>query len=209
MTALLLHVGRVHRWVAEIVTTGATEMVKRSPADVAAEPGAALAWYEEGLAGVVGALGNAGPDARVWNWFDRAPAPVQFWHRRMAQETAVHRWDGEAADAAGASPIAAELAVDGIDEYLAMVNLWLARTPVAGFAGSLHLHATDVAGEWSLTLAPDHVEHTREHTKADAALRGSASDLLLWATNRKACDAGGLEPFGDRAIIEAWRQLTF
>ncbi|HRE02628.1 MAG TPA: hypothetical protein PLV68_15105, partial [Ilumatobacteraceae bacterium] len=50
--------------------------------------------------------------------------------------------------------------------------------------GSVHIHCTDVAGEWTLlpgdppAQAGEYVV-TREHSKCDCAMRGSASDLLL------------------------------
>src|SRR5262249_9741619 len=82
------------------------------------------------------------------------PAPARFWHRRAAQETAVHRFDAQFA-AGDAKPIDADLALDGIDEHLGFVAFGLAVKPVEGLSGSLHLHASDVEGEWVQQLAPD------------------------------------------------------
>lgn len=224
MTALLAHVGAVHRWVAHIVGSGVQEYVKRSPTGV---EGAleTLAWYEEGVTALVDTLGAADPDAPVWNWYHRGAAPGRFWWRRMAHETAVHRWDGEAAAggpsaiagpagpghlaAGGPSPIAADLAVDGMDEYLTFAALMLARQPVPGLGGSLHLHATDVEGEWALDLEPDHIEYRMEHSKADTAVRGSASDLLLLMLNRIPAQSPGLQVFGDGVVLERWREIQF
>jgi uncharacterized protein (TIGR03083 family) len=209
MTALVGHVGGIHHWVADIVRTGATAApaTRASPPDPG-DAGVVLAWYDQGLAALVSLLDQADPDGRVWNWFDRGPAPARFWYRRMAHETAVHRWDAE--DAAGhPSPLDAALAVDGIDEFLTFVASWLPRSPVAGLSGTLHLHATDTdhsaPGEWLVTLAPDRLALRHEHAKGDAALRGSASDLLLWLLNRKPADADGLTLFGDRSVTDAWR----
>jgi uncharacterized protein (TIGR03083 family) len=208
MTALVGHTSAVHHWVAEIVRTGATERIRRKFApDVPTQPDAALAWFDEGLTDVLAVLGRADPDAPVWNWFDNRPAPTRFWHRRMAHETAVHRWDAQAA-AGQPEPIDAALAVDGIDEYLQFIAGGPGETGER-LNGSLHLHATDTEGEWSLDLAPDHIESRREHTKADAAIRATASDLLLWSVNRRAAEPPDFEVFGNRAIVNAWRQLTF
>lgn len=214
MTGLVGHAGIIHRWVDEIVRAGATERVgRRAIVDkVPTDPVGVVSWYEEGLASLIETFGQADPDDSVWNWFDNRPAPARFWFRRMAHETAIHCWDAQAA--AGpelAAPIPTDLAVDGIDEFLMFTELWVAFQPVPGFNGTLHLHATDSEqGEWSLTLAPDHLEQRREHAKADAAVRGAASDLLLWLLNRKPPESGaGLEVFGDRGIVDAWRQVTF
>ena len=106
-------------------------------------------------------------------------------------------------------PIAADLAVDGIDEYLNFVGLWLSYQPVPGLEGSLHLHATDTAGEWSMVLVPDHMEYRQEHVKSDIAIRAPASDLLLWLLNRVPADSPRFKGFGESDIVELWRQLQF
>jgi len=214
MTALVGHAGIVHRWVDEIVRTSATEKVGRRAIveQVPADPIGVVAWYDEGLVSLIATLAGTDPAGPVWNWFDNRPAPAAFWLRRMAHETAIHRWDAQAAvGPAAAVPMPADLAVDGIDEFLMFAAMWVSMQPVAGFDGSLHLHATDTRdGEWYLTLAPDHLEQRREHAKADAAVRGTASDLLLWLLNRKPAESGaGLEMFGDHGIIDAWRTITF
>jgi uncharacterized protein (TIGR03083 family) len=207
MTGLVAHTAEVHRWVAGIVRTGATERPREEP-EVPTEAEAVLSWYSEGLSDLLDVLGGANPDALVWNWFNRKPAPTRFWHRRMAHETAVHRWDAQAA-AGIPQPIDTGLAVDGIDELFSFVSVWLPRRPIDGLSGSLHVHATDTDGEWSLALAPDRLDQRREHSKADAAIRGPASDLFLWAANRVAPDSPRLEVFGDRNIVDAWRAVRF
>jgi uncharacterized protein (TIGR03083 family) len=209
MTGLVGHTAAVHHWVAGIVRTKATERpARRRPSDVATEPGAVLAWFDEGLADLLEVLAKADPSELVWNWFDDKPAETRFWHRRMAHETAVHRWDAQAA-AGDPRSIDRPLALDGIDEFLGFLARWLPGEPIDGLTGSLHLHATDGDGEWLLALAPDHLGHRREHAKADAAVRAPASDLLLWMINRLPADSPGLEIFGDRAIVDSWRQLKF
>jgi uncharacterized protein (TIGR03083 family) len=209
MSGLVGHTSAVHHWVAGIVGTKATERpARRRPADFPAGPDALLAWYDEGLADLLEVLAKADPSELVWNWFDDKPAETGFWHRRMAHETAVHRWDAQAA-AGDPQPIDAALALDGIDEFLGFLASWMADEPIEALTGSLHLHATDADGEWLLALAPDHLERRREHAKADAAIRASASDLFLWTVNRLPADSAGLEIFGDRAIVDSWRQLKF
>lgn len=115
------------------------------------------------------------PDTPVWTWStDRS---VGFVVRRVAHETAVHRID---ADAAGGVPRAmdAALASDGVDEFL---EHFLDSRPdaVAAVGGSVHLHCTDVAGEWTVRPTDSGWQLTREHAKGDAAMRGPALDLLM------------------------------
>jgi uncharacterized protein (TIGR03083 family) len=207
MTALVTHTGVVHRWVEQIVSTRSAKYVKFRPPPFDG-PESVLEWYRAGLDRVLATLAATDPDEAVWNWFDRGPAPARFWFRRMAHETAIHRWDAEAG-ASEPHAIGTDLAVDGIDEFLGFANQTLAAEPVAGLQGSLHLHATDADGEWSITVSPDHLAYAREHAKGDAALRGPVSDLLLWLLNRVGADAPSLQAFGDPELIELWRQIRF
>lgn len=209
MMGLVQHLSSVHRWVTETVRTRATARIRRTPLpEDSEEPEALVGAYEEGLTDLLDVLGRVDPDEPVWNWLDGGPGPSRFWHRRMAHETAVHRWDAQAA-AGAPQPIQADLAADGIDELLALVAVNLARNPLDEPAGSLHLHATDANGEWWLALGRDHIEQRREHAKADAAIRGPVSDLLLWLMNRESPESAGLDVFGDPVVLERWATVRF
>lgn len=207
MPDLVGHLARVHRWANQLVATRATEYQK-GPDCQAEDFDGVMAWYDEGLDELLATLRGTDPDTEVWNWAERGRGRALFWVRRMAHETSVHRWDGEAATGA-AQPITRDLAVDGIDEYLGFVTRWLARDPIAGFEGSLHLHATDGEGEWSMQLRPDGLDLVREHRKADAAIRAPAADLLLWLTNRVSADSPGFQVFGQTELIDLWSELKF
>ncbi|MGH2702312.1 MAG: SCP2 sterol-binding domain-containing protein, partial [Actinomycetota bacterium] len=93
------------------------------------------------------------------------------------QETAVHRWDAQQATG-NEKPIETELAADGIDEIL-YVFLPAKLDRHKGSGETVHIHCTDVAGEWMVRLNDGGFEVTSGHGKGDAALRGPASDLLL------------------------------
>lgn len=94
--------------------------------------------------------------------------------RRMAQEIAVHRVDAELA-AGAAGPIDAALASDGIDEFLE----FFLNAQHGAVGGSVHIHCTDVPGEWTVREGDDGFTVTREHAKGDCAIRGAAHDILL------------------------------
>jgi uncharacterized protein (TIGR03083 family) len=133
------------------------------------------------------------PATPHWTWgSDKSTA---FVVRRMAQETAVHRLDAERA-AGRAYAIDPELASDGVDEFL-FEFLPRVDPAAAPLTGSVHLHCTDVAGEW---LVGDDGVVTREHAKGAAAVRGPAADLLLVLWRRMPLDA--VEVIGDRAAAE-------
>jgi hypothetical protein len=97
----------------------------------------------------------------------------------MAHETAVHAWDAQCATGS-TSEIDAALASDGIDEFVHVMVMGNMREEEGPLSGSVHIHCTDVDGEW-LIMPTDtsDVVVTREHAKGDCAIRGSASSLLL------------------------------
>jgi uncharacterized protein (TIGR03083 family) len=202
---LVLHVGRVHRWVATMVASGATTRADFPPAPEDAAQDELLAWAREASAELVDTLRRADPDGDVWTFGE--PRSVRFWLRRMAQETSIHGWD--AAQAAG-SPIdlPGAVAADGIDEFGEMILPRVIRSIGDKWDGeSIHLHRTDGEGEWLWTLGPGpEVKVERSHAKGALALRGSASDLLLWAANRHGVEP--LEVFGDGAIAARWAETV-
>ena len=147
------------------------------------------------LAHTLAVLTAADPEQPNWTW--AADHSAGFVIRRMAHETAVHRWDADQA-AGRDSSIDAGLASDGIDEFLIHFRGDAAEgsQPVSG---SVHLHCTDVAGEWTVRPQPDGSDEvTREHAKGDAAIRGAASDILLALWRRRPMSA--VDVVGDAEV---------
>ena len=201
MIDLVVHAGLVQRWATEIVATNAQERPPFGDAPKPATPAELADWFREGAAALVAALQAADPDAPVWNFaFDRKLA---FWFRRQAQEVSVHRWDAEVT-AGAPSPLDAALAADGIDEWLGMLAVrGVGAAPEGEGETTVHLHCTDVDGEWLVRRSPDGLDIERAHAKGDVAARGTASDLDLYLWGRVPVDA--LEIFGDRALLEGMR----
>ena len=201
LTDLISHVGGVHRWAAGIVRTGQRGQFEGPPDGLGGEQ--LVQWAEEQAAVLVETLEAADPDADVWT-FGR-PRTVRFWLRRQGQETTLHAWDAAAALGV-AGPLSGDFAADGLDEFLGeMLVRVVAQKPHSWTGETLHFHRTDGEGEWLVRLGPEgQVAVDRTHGKGNAALRGPASDLLLWATNR--IDAPNLERFGDQALLHRWTQ---
>ncbi|MFI6482272.1 maleylpyruvate isomerase family mycothiol-dependent enzyme [Nonomuraea sp. NPDC050663] len=205
---LVVHLGGTHRWATHIVATRAAERVPYRQVVTDPSPSDDLvAWLRSGAEDLLAALRAADPDAPVWTWGE--DRHQRFWPRRMLHETIVHRADLEIA--LGLSPrIDPEHAVDGIDEFLA--NLPHARSiaprleRLTASGEVVHLHATDVEGEWLVTLPPAGYAWSRGHGKGDAALRGPVSDLLLVVYGRRSPDT--LAVFGDRELLERWITTT-
>ena len=191
---LVYHLGEVHHFWRTIVADrrdtweGYEQPDRPADADL-------VAWYRSGLADTVAVLGAVDPAQSNWTWStDKSAA---FVIRRMAQETAIHRWDAE--QAAGLDTgVEPHLASDGIDEFL----MWFADEPKEGApapGGSVHLHCGDVPGEWTVRLnAEGTYDIERAHAKGDCALRGSASDLLLALWRRR--PASSIDVVGDADV---------
>ncbi len=199
------HLGRVYRSIGEIVATGATEPpttpVPKPPAGAAV-----LDFFAEGHGRLLELLAAADPSVEVYTWGD--DRSVGFYVRRMAHETAVHRIDVEHALGRTPTPVVPEVATDGLDElYGVVLPFGLRRRPTTvAPGGSLHLHRTDGAGEWTVELVDGALQVGHVHGKSTAAVRGPASDLFTFAWNRGLSPA--LEVFGDRAVAEAWAGLA-
>ena len=193
--ALLHHVAGVHSWHRAQIEHGPGARVRFKESPQAPQGDELPGWYEDNARGLVHALSAMDTEGPWPTW--AGDRPGSFYPRRMAQETAVHLFDasGRAIDPA--------LAVDGIDEHLGLFAALAPGDSLAGH-GTIHLHATDVDGEWLVTLGPDGITYEHGHAKGDVALRGSASDLLLWCWNRVPVD-DRFEVFGDPGLLEAWR----
>ena len=148
----------------------------------------------EHLASTLAATDAATP---VWTWARQKDAG--FVVRHQAQEAAVHRWDAETA-AGRTFGIDPDLAADAIDEFLEHTAAWR-KEGAEPVGGTVHLHATDAAGEWTISEGPagDLVVQA-SHSTGEAALRGRASDLLLILYRRLGPEAAAA--FGDAGVLE-------
>lgn len=189
---LVWHLGEVHYFWRLIVGEqrdtweGYAEPTRPADEDL-------LAWYRDGLADVAAVLSGVDPAQSNWTWASDHTAG--FVIRRMAHETAVHLVDAQLA-AGMPGRVEAALASDGIDEFLEH----FLNTQQGTVNGSVHIHCTDVAGEWTLRPSADGFEVTREHAKGDCAIRGAASDILLALWRRAALSA--CDVVGDAAVAD-------
>jgi uncharacterized protein (TIGR03083 family) len=197
---LLRHTGTAHRWSQRVVETLQPVPPKSVDRELPDDPSGLPDWLEAGAAAFAAAVGAAAPDAPCWTW--AGDQHVRFWPRRMAFETAVHRWDGETA-AGKPTDFAVAVAVEGIDEHVANLPFFVKQP--SGDGESLHLHCTDAPGEWVLRLTADRIAVSREHARADVAIRGPASDLFLVVLGRRPPET--VETFGDPEDLARWTQV--
>jgi hypothetical protein len=134
---------------------------------------------------------------------------VAWWDRRLAVEVAIHRWDAEHAAAADGGPpphpLDGDVAAAGIEEFMIeFLPGLLSQAAIEELSGTLHLHATDGTSEWWIDLGAAGAA-VPGHAKADTAIRGTRSELLLWLTNRSSL--GSLDVAGRQEILDRWKQL--
>lgn len=199
---LLLHVGRVYRFAAEVVETRATARPERpGPPAEGTDP---VEYALDGLEEIVTALGEVEPQTPVWNW-SAQPDVALFWARRMAHESLIHRIDAKLAHDV-ANVIESDLAVDGVDELFDTLAPRAFGQGIPGLAGMMHLQATDADARWTLKLAPDFLAVTRGPSGArgaDVTLTGKASGLLLVLYNR--ADVDTVDLTGAEQVLLDWR----
>ena len=200
---LIEHTGMVHRWQTAVVRDDLDHEPWPLPDGVQLQPGDDIAeWFQRGVDDAVAGMGTAEAGDARWTWFP--PDQTAGWYfRRITQETLVHRVDAELA-VGDRTPMDPALSVDGIDEF---VDVFIPAAEmegqkIGGTGQTLHLHATDAEGEWLLTLHDMRVDVQRGHAKGDAAVRGPAGELLLFAWGRD--PSPELEIFGDRAVVDAY-----
>ncbi len=202
---MLQHLGQVYNFItAAVEAAGTGERPSPAPLDVPEDGAARIDWLAGLQANLSARLRETDPDTPAWNWANTGPAG--FFHRRMAHEALVHRWDIETA-AGDVTAIDSDLAADGVDELL-FVGMQHSTNPDKEYSypdGSLHLHRTDGEGEWLVRAEGSELIVTREHAKGDVAVRGTGDNLLLYIWGR---GGEGLEIFGDEALAEAWSHAS-
>lgn len=203
------HVGRVHRMAhtsvsQQLTSPPAADQSAKPPAD----PSEVADWLAQTTEALLPVLRETAADSPAWN-FTQGPQTAAFWPRRMAHETAIHRWDADmAVNGGGAAPMDAALSVDGVDEFLSMFTRVLGARPEADIGGSLHLHATDAEGEWMIEVTDGQLTVEHGHGKGDAAIRGTASDLLLGVWGRRSFLTDNcFQRFGDDEVVTSWMDL--
>ncbi len=208
---LLRHVGSIYAWVRATAGRGVTDKppAREIGPDVpaASDPGV-LDWFDAELALTLTFLEGLDPDLPAWNWAPQAKK-AGFWHRRLAHETAIHRWDAQLSVGL-TEPIEAKLAGDTIAEVL---DTWLPagrRYEQLDVHGIVHLTAADLGQEWTIRLRGAGVALLDTNTLLDddshparAMASGSASDLALALWGRLNWDV--VDIAGDDTLLTSLR----
>jgi uncharacterized protein (TIGR03083 family) len=144
------------------------------------------------------------PATPTWTWWP-GEQRLGFWIRRMAQETAVHRWDAESAAHGpdGATPIPDDLATDGVDELLGWLTWEWDDDPRPEADGQTVLVST-ADHSWTLAFTPTRVTVTGGGTDGSAFVAGEPSGLLLHVWGRPGDH--GVATMGDPLALRLMRE---
>lgn len=212
------HVARTYLYQVACIRTGEFPQQPPSvPAD--ADPIGAL---NEGYAQLAAVFEERGPGERAPTWHG-PDQTVGFWIRRMCLETVVHRVDAEQVAGLELAPIPADVAVDGVDEFLDLFIGYLSAQWAEHFADVLAradprpLLVTGGGRSWTLEAHPEGVsvrpalavpgsEPSGEASGETATrIEGEPEELLLWLWGRVGDRSVRRE--GDAALLEQFLAL--
>lgn len=205
---LLRHLGSIYRRIRDnAASMGPDEdwgpLIEPEGTPSADDP-AIVEWFREEFERLVAFLDALDPDRPTWNWAGQ-PRVARFWHRRMAHETAVHRWDAQAAVRLP-EPIESKLAVDTVSEVLDTL-LPCGFRKRRDVNGVVRLVATDEDHEWTVRLRGEGMALVDGTTLRDQDAQteetfaaGTASDLALALWGRIGFDV--FETGGDENLLQ-------
>lgn len=193
---LIRHTGGVHRFWGQVAEKALNDPKDGEDIPIPESDVELFTWFKEGVEWLAGVLKDLDPSRPNWSWSPHKTAG--FVQRRMAQETAVHRWDAELA-AGVEQPIEPVLAGDGVSE---MFDTFIPAedTQPTGDGETILLHQTDGDGDWLVRFTPSGLQVTAVHERGDAAVVGTGSNLLLALWGRKPLSQ--LETFGNDALLQ-------
>ncbi|GAA4835696.1 maleylpyruvate isomerase family mycothiol-dependent enzyme [Kitasatospora terrestris] len=202
---LAQHLGEGRRAWAATVAAGAAATAKAAPlGDPVAPTGreALVAWLAESTRLLLDALTEAGQDSPCWGWWGKSQTPLTAYGaaRRQLHEITVHTYDAQLA-AGDPQPVPAEVAVDGVEEFLSTICTTTEAWPHGAAAVD---YRTTEGRSWRNRLSE---EGSRlgavpaDGTEpADATAAGTANELLLALYCRIPFDTLELE--GQRILFD-------
>jgi uncharacterized protein (TIGR03083 family) len=191
---LISHVGGTHRWATAIVSRA---LQQNLPADeeaallqAPADPTDLLDWFSAGADELVTTLRSAPANLQAFKFLSNAPPARQFWARRQAHETTIHRVDILAArlgrmPSTAEAAIPTQLALDGIDELVSGFVPRRSSRLRTTEPFVMVISATDATASWTISVSdkPPVVSAGPDPT-AQSLISGTSAALYLGLWNR-------------------------
>jgi uncharacterized protein (TIGR03083 family) len=210
LSDLARHLGKVHRFWADVVSAGPADAPPASTATQEAETAprereALVAWSAASTQRLLDALRDAGSDRGCWTWWGTSDSPQTSGAvaRHQVQEAMVHTYDAQITTGT-AEPLPELAAVDGVDEFLS--TCCAGTDPWPFKPATVEYHITE-GGSWRLSVSADGTRITRlpapETIPADATTRSTAAELVLVVYGRLPIET--LQIDGDKRLLEQLR----
>ncbi len=197
---LTVHVARFLHTATRYLTSGSIVELKPLPVRRDVDP---VVYLDEQLAAATQVLNNTSGNRPVWTFSPSAPDLAWVWHRRVAHELNLRRWDAQAA-LRTLTPTDREQAADAIDELLGtLLAARLRGDSPPRYRGTAVVSCTDGPQAWFVRLAPGEVPEVRSadrNEKADARLSNRTANVLYQLRGRMQ-----LTGEGDPTVLKALR----
>jgi hypothetical protein len=197
---LTVHVARFLHTATRYLTSGSIGELRPLPVRRDVDP---LVYLDEQLAAATQVLNNTSGNRPVWTFSPSAPDLAWVWHRRVAHELNLRRWDAQAALRA-LTPTDRDQAADAIDELLGtLLAARLRGDSPPTTTGTALVSCTDGPQAWFVRLARGEAPEVRaaaKNEKADARLSNRTANVLyqLWSRMQ-------LTGEGDQSVLRAIR----
>ena len=191
------------KWAAT-VAAGPADAPAAVPVPVVPHECAALLdWFAASTAQLLDALREAGPDRGCWTWWGSSQSPQTSGAvaRHQLQQVAVHTYDAQVT-VGDPQPLPAEVALDGVDEFL--TTCVSTTSPWPHEPTTVDYHATE-GRSWRVQLSAEGARITAATGDADSSATGDARDLVLFFYGRIPLESLKFE--GSREVfdrLEAW-----
>ncbi|WP_257233636.1 maleylpyruvate isomerase N-terminal domain-containing protein [Halopolyspora algeriensis] len=189
---------------------GATPTVPRKkPPSPESGKRALVGRFTAGLAELIAEFDARPPGDPCPTWWPE-DSSVTFWIRRALHATTMNRVDAQTAAGIPMTPVAPDLACDGIDEILRLWFGYRLRTLGIAASGAWTLEVRAGEHRWMIEADREWMTATRaqpdRHGRKDGVITGEASAVHLWLWGR--LPARTVELTGDHdAIAQLWSLL--
>jgi len=160
---LVFHLGSVQSfWASQLLARSSSSPLETEEQGADQPDDVLVEWFRECTRSLLDALREVGNESPCWTWWG-APATSGAVGRHQVQEAAIHSWDAQLATGEP-KPIATEIALDGVSEFL---EVHQSQAAVAAGEAVL-LRASDSGATWRVGDGP-----------AAAEVTASTSQLVL------------------------------